>query len=236
MKAGNYYYITSLPMLGKPGDAPPISLADLLEHLADNPSARKAAATIFLLYDLLQREAVLCGEIKVIDPAILTLRQIRNEEPLPAYLTAVDEKNTKTVRIDNLWENYFRYAYGVAEEIGSRFLKEWISFEVSLRNALAVQRAKKLGLEPGPYLVASDLDETGEDFSGVLRDWAAAVNPLAGHKVLTLARWQWLANHDAWFSFENDELAAYAAKDMVLQQWYRLIAAGAEKAKADDSK
>jgi len=235
MNAGNYYYITSLPTLGKLGDVPPIGLVDLLEHLTDNHSAKKAAATIFLLYDIMQREAFLFGEIKVLAPSVLTLRQLKNEEPLPSYLPAVDEKHSRPIRIDNLWENYFRYAHAIAEEIGSRFLKEWIGFEVSLRNAIAEQRAKKLGLDAGPYLVASDLAETNEDFSGVLRDWASAVNPLAGHKVLTLARWQWLMNHDAWFSFENDELAAYAAKDMVLHQWYRLIAAGAEKAKADDS-
>jgi hypothetical protein len=235
MKAGNYYYITSLPTLGALGDTAPISPGEFLDRLAENNPARNVAAVIFLLNDLLQRESFLVAEIKTIEPVVLNERQIKNEEPLPAFLS-LEEKHTRMIRVDNLWENYFRYADRVAVENDSRFLKEWIGFEVSLRNTLATERAKRLGLDPGPYLVADDLQETSEDFSSVIREWASAVNPLAGHKVLTLARWQWLAGHDAWFSFENDELAAYAAKLMLLLQWHRLIAAGAEKASADDTK
>jgi hypothetical protein len=235
MKAGNYYYITALPTLGNLGDAPPITPGEVLNYFLENPPARALASALFLLDDLLQREAYLGGEIKTVEPIVLSDRQIKNEEPLPSYLVSDEIKTGRSIRADGLWESYFRYATGVAVEIGSRFLKEWVGFEVTLRNTLAAARAKRLGLEAEPYLVASDLEETSEDLSGVIREWASAPNPLAGHKILTLARWQWLAGHDAWFSFENDELAAYAARLMLLHEWHRLIAAGAEKSNAGDS-
>ena len=35
------------------------------------------------------------------------------------------------------------------------------------------------------------------------------------------ARWAWIERHDAWFSFSVDELLAYAARVMLLEQWRR---------------
>jgi hypothetical protein len=47
------------------------------------------------------------------------------------------------------------------------------------------------------------------------------------------ARWAWICEHDAWFSFSDDELAAYAAKLVLLEQWRRLIEAGEQKPVAE---
>jgi len=60
----------------------------------------------------------------------------------------------------------------------------------------------------------------------LLRAWTQASTPLAGLRVLIEARWAWLAEHDAWFSFRDDELAAYAVRLMLLEQWRRLAQAG----------
>lgn len=35
------------------------------------------------------------------------------------------------------------------------------------------------------------------------------------------ARWAWIERHDAWFSFAVDEMLAYAARVMLLEQWRR---------------
>jgi hypothetical protein len=235
MSGGNHYYITALPTLGNLGDAPPIRPNQLLSHLADHADARAVASVFFLLDDLLQREAFLGGEIKDIQPAVLNDRQIRNEEPLPPCLAEEGEEDGRSIRVDRLWDRYFHHADDVARTNRSPFLKEWIGYEVAMRNALAEERAKRLGLEPTHYMVATDLGQTDEDLSGVIRDWTAASTPLAGHKVLTLARFEWLMRHDAWFSFADDELAAYGAKLMLLHQWHRLMEADAGSVKAGES-
>jgi hypothetical protein len=45
---------------------------------------------------------------------------------------------------------------------------------------------------------------------------------LEGQKVLDRARWAWLDEHDRWFTFEDDELAAYAARLLLVNRWHRI--------------
>ena len=123
----------------------------------------------------------------------------------------------------------------MARRHGSVFLADWVGYEVALRNALAAARAKRLGLDENDYLVATDLAATDEDFTTLLSEWTAASTPLAGLRVLIAARWAWLAEHDAWFSFSDDELAAYAAKLMLLHQWRRLAEAGKDGPAAEET-
>jgi hypothetical protein len=224
--AGNFFYITALPNLGELGDKPGIKPAEMLSFLSEQPVLRSIASVIFLQDDLLQREAFLAGEEKAVGPIVLTMGQVQNQEPLPAELMTVSEADSsRAVSADTTWELYFHLAAKVARETNNDFLTQWVRHEVSLRNAIVVERSKRLGLDPSRYLVATELGEPGADFRGVIAEWSAASTPLAGHRALTLARWQWLKENDAWFTFENDELAAYAAKLMLLHQWHRLIEA-----------
>lgn len=226
MATGNFFYITALPNLGELGEKPGISPAEMLSFLSDQPVLRSIASVIFLQNDLLEREAFLAGEEKAVAPVVLTQGQVQNQEPLPGELGEVSEEEASgRISADITWDLYFHRAARVARETGSEFLARWVRYEVSLRNAIVVERSKRLGLDASRYVVARELGESGEDFRGVIAEWSAASTPLAGHRVLTQARWQWLKENDAWFTFENDELAAYAAKLMLLHQWHRLIEA-----------
>jgi hypothetical protein len=222
MRSDRISYITALSAPGELGSTPPTDSARLLEHLAPLPTARELVAALFLFDDLLQREAFLAGELQVVQPTVLTVAQVRNEAPLPAYLAVPTESGSLVSRVDGLWEAAYRHADRVARKYGSVFLREWVAYEVALRNALAGARAKRLGLEEAHYLVAADLADQRVEFTSVLGEWTAAKTPLAGLQVLIRARWAWLDEHDAWFSFRDDELAAYAARLMLLQQWKRV--------------
>ena len=57
--------------------------------------------------------------------------------------------------------------------------------------------------------------------SAGISEWESATTPLAGLRVVMRARWSWIDQHDAWFSFSVDELLAYAARVMLLEQWCR---------------
>jgi len=222
MVANNYYRVSALPALGDLGTPPPISLADLREHLAEPGRAQALVEAILLADDLMQREAFLASEIREVVPAVLTAAQVRGDEPLPDHLAPADEPTPPRVASDAVWAAYFRHAAGVADRLASPFLAEWIAEEVALRNALAAARARALGLESAPYLVAADLGRSDEDFTAVLSEWSAAADPLTGLRVLDRVRWTWLVEHDGWFSFADDELAAYAAKLILLVRWQRL--------------
>lgn len=220
----NEYLLSALPALGELGQAPPITSVDLLAHV--QPFARPHAIiqAVLLSDDLLQRQAVLAGEIDEPSPAVLSAEQLREEAPLPDYLLALPAHETAThvMGDDQLWEAYFRCVAKVAAECRCRFLAEWVGFEVGLRNALAESRARALDLNVEGYLVATDLASDTDTFVDVLNEWSTAATPLAGLRVLDQARWAWLEDHDAWFTFRDDELAAYAVRLMLLTRWHRL--------------
>lgn len=228
MAGENLYLITSLPPLGELGTPPPMTASELTDHVGDAAGVKALVEVIYLAGDLIQREAHLAGELRELSPVVLTLAQVQNEEPLPAFLPSEQDQqapSTTGIAADRLWEAYFRHAEKVARRRNNAFLAAWIAYEVALRNALASARAKALGLEPADYLIAKDLGNTEYDFDGVISEWSAAPNALAGVKVLDQARWNWLTEHDAWFTFADDELAAYATKLALLHRWHRLTQA-----------
>lgn len=219
----NYFLLSALPSLGELGSVPPISPAALLEKSAECGSTATAQLhMLFLSADLLQREAYLAGEIKEVEGLYLTVQQIRNEAPLPAFLEPSREEQEASGRlpVDHIWEAYFRETARFSRK-GS-FLALWVGYEVALRNALATARAKALNLDPADWLVAPDLAAENLDFSSVMSEWSNAGTPAAGLKVLDTARWQWTAAHDDWFAFSDDEVTSYGAKLMLLERWHRL--------------
>jgi hypothetical protein len=222
MAGDNYYLMSALPGLGDLGSLPPMSLARLLEQVIDCEGNHVVLEALLLSDDLLQRQALLSNEIDQAEPAVLSAAQARDEEPLPDYLEPASEDISGQNTIDALWNTYYHYAAGVAENQKNSFLQKWIEYEVGLRNALVVARAKALNLDSQDYLVAEELGSAKEDFSNLIAEWAAASDPVAGLKVLDAARWQWLWENDGWFTFKDDELAAYGAKLMLIQRWYRL--------------
>lgn len=225
MKATARYHVTALPTLGELGSKPPITLGELRERFVDQAWACEPVDAILLLDDLIQRESFLAGESEEIDPAVLTHDQVRNEAPLPDVLheDARDTTETTTsLEVDRLWNTYFYYVVALSHRMQCPFLREWARFEVGLRNALAVARAEQLGLAGEDYRVAPDFEEADEDLSDIVGEWTRAENPLSGYRLLIRARWDWTHDHEQWFSFRVDELAAYAVKLMLLHQAYRL--------------
>lgn len=223
----NTYLLTLLPTLGGFGTQPPVGPSELLEMSDGMPRAQRLIRAIFLGDDLLLREAVLAGEVDQPEPVVLTEEQVRDQAPLPEVFQEEQQTGaTRRIAADVLWESYYRYLDRVAAETGNSFLRDWVGFEVGLRNALASQRAKTLNLDPLGYLVAQELTESDlSPYDSVLGEWSAAPDPLTALKALDRARWQWMQDHDAWFSFSDDEIAAYATKLMLLMRWNRLESA-----------
>lgn len=229
MPVSNYYFVTALPFLSDMAVETPMSLADLLEHVSPQPDAYAIVQTLLLSDDLMQRDSFLAGKLNSPTPAVLTEAQVRNESPLPEYLAGpfiAEPAETKPYKLtDAVWEAYFSYAARIAEKYSCGFLKHWVGFEVAMRNVLAAARASALGLDPKEYLTAADLADKEEKFDDLLSEWVSAADPLAGLKLLDHARWNWIQANEGYFSFSNDELAAYAAKLILVCRWNRLTKA-----------
>lgn len=213
-----YFFMTSLPGLPALGEAPPVSLRELMERSRDLSEVRRVVGTVLLEHDLMLRQAVLSGERKDVEPVVLTVAQARGEEPLPDFL-AGEATRPRPIGEDATWEAYFRHAAQQADGQGCPFLRQWASFEVTLRNALVEARAKTLELVSDEYLVAPELSGDEADVAAIVSRWSTAANPLDGQRVLDQGRWDWLARQGGWFTFRVDETAAYARGLVLLHRW-----------------
>jgi hypothetical protein len=221
MMAGHNYYLAAvLPSLGDLGSTPPVAPTDLVRHIQGLPVQALVEAVV-LSDDLHQRDAFLAGELLRPEPAVLTRAQTRGEAPLPDFLITGVPEDAGRLFVDGTWAAYFRYASALARRRGG-LLARWVASEIWLRNALATDRAKALGLDVEPRLVTPELGTEEPEMEGVISEWSAAATPLAGLRVLLRARWQWLVQREAWFTFHDDEMIAYAAKLILLHRWYRL--------------
>ena len=231
MSADTTYLLTSLPTLGRLGDSPEITPPELVAHVADSADAQALVEAVILSDDLLQRDGIIAGELTEPQPVVLTAEQLSGEAPLPETLVEAEDSSAPThIAADSVWAAYFRHAADTAKRYRCAFLAEWVGYEVAVRNALAEARARSLDLAPERYLVVEDLADLSVDLDGLLREWSAARDPLAGLKLLDEARWHWLDENDRWFTFSCDELAAYAARLMLLNRWIRLSEPEAETA------
>ena len=217
-----YYLLSALPQLGELGEAPPIEASDFIALLQGSEKPLRVAQAVLLSDDLLQREAFVTGEVDSPETAVLTTEQARDEAPLPDFLQPTESIPRKIVA-DAIWEQYFRFAADIGNH-HSCLLSDWVSFEVTLRNQIALTRAQSLGLEGQDYVVAGSLENEHDNFSTLVSEWSAAMgkSPLAAQRVLDTVRWEWLGQRDAYFSFTIDELVVYAARLMLTRRWHRL--------------
>jgi hypothetical protein len=223
------YLLSMLPGLDTWNAPVPVSKQVLLERVADAHGPVQTVQLLLLMDDLLQREALLAQEMEPdqADLAVLDLGQDGSAPVLPAALLPEggDAQENARVAVDELWSRFFVHAAKVGHRRGSRFVQAWVAFEVGLRNALAGARAQALELDPLSYVVTPEVEDRANDFTGVLSAWSTAMNPHAGLEVLHKARWDWLEEHGKWYSFNADEIEAYAAKLILLHRWRRLTAA-----------
>lgn len=220
MPIENYYILTSLPAL-EPEAIPAITAVELRDKVEISRTAAEIIRAIILGDDLLKMQAIQSEELEDAETSVLTEAQVKGEDTLPDFLQSPDEPERK-VPVDSSWENYFKYAAETAERYNSNFLKKWVDFEVSLRNALVAARAKKLGFDAHEFTVAPQFYDDKYDFDALMNDWISAANPLAGFEILDNARWRWVNENERWFSFSDDELAAYAVKLLLLSRKYRI--------------
>lgn len=223
----NLYLTSTLPALMSFGSAPPINRQHLFALVTAAEGPVDIVRLLLLGGDLLQREAVLSEEItpEQLDTVVLSMDDTKSGSSISELFGAEPmdrlEPEQDRVAADQIWARYFYRALRISRDTRSEFLHAWVELEVGLRNALVEQRARILNLDPGPYLVAPELAGQDISFEAVLQEWSAAENPLLGQKALDRFRWDWLTEHEEWFSFSDDEIAAYTAKLMLLIRWQR---------------
>jgi len=214
-----HFLLSFLPSLPELGGRPLVTPAELRELARGDGIAAGVVDAVLLEADLLARESALAVEADRPEGVVLSNEQVRGEAPLPEPLDA--DPATRRVPADAVWEAYYRHAARVAARGGGAFLRAWVGFSVALRNGIARERARTLELDPAEYLVAEDLaDHT--DVTDIVTAWAAAPDPLRALRAMDEARLAWADDRAGYFSFALDEVAAYAARLLLVTRWDRL--------------
>lgn len=231
MARSYYFLLTSLPGLPELGEPPPMPLREFRARVLDEPSLAPSVDALLLEHDLLTRQAALAGEVRLPEGVVLSDGQVAGEEPLPEFL--IDPARPgRRIPSDLTWEAYFRYLHKMGAGSGSKFLRRWAGFEVGLRNALALARARTLGLDALEYLVAPEISDPNAEAitNEAVAAWQQAAEPLAALRALDQRRRRWIDDNAGYFTFAADEVLAYAAKLMLVDRWRRIARGPADDA------
>ena len=221
MMSKRYYFIlTALPELPELGQPAPLTLAEFRQLIIDEGPEAILVDAVLLEEDLTMREAVLTGEIDHADGIVLTNEQVMGREELPDFLQAEPDRHYR-IATDATWWNYYNYVNDLAQAHNNAFLRDFVGFEVNLRNALAQARAEKLGLQVSDYIVAQDLGQD-QNVSEILSAWSTAPTPIKAMQVLDQHRRKWLDDNAGYYNFGIDEILSYARTLILVSRWQRL--------------
>ncbi len=113
------------------------------------------------------------------------------------------------------------------EARGFSSLKQWVGFEVALRNELARSRAARKKIDPLKFLRPGDF--TQAQISHVALTALRSTSILEAEKILDQARWDFLEDLSRGHYFDFDALLVYGLKLKILERWDKIQKADKEK-------
>jgi len=221
-----YYRLLSMvPPLPEVPGPPPVPLGELIElyqQELDEKDQRLALALLAFL-DCRNLESALLGREMFDTRAPLPREAFEDRLQLPEYMARFLEAHDNdalghTYPFDALWWGYFVHLVELADSSGSVFLKEWVRFDVGLRDALARQRAEALGAK-GDERATGAVDGEAESFAELLSALPEASDPMERERVLDRARLERIDACQGISTFSTDAALAYLAASMILDRW-----------------
>jgi len=105
-------------------------------------------------------------------------------------------------------------------------LKEWVNFEVALRNELVRARASRKKIEPLKFLRLPDSAQAWISHIAMLAYRSTLI--LEAEKILDQARWNFLEDLSQGHYFDFDYLLIYGLKLKILERWEAIQTADKE--------
>jgi hypothetical protein len=214
-----------VPPLPETPDAPPIALEELIEIYEQDLSAADQPLALALLgfLDCKNVEAHLQQHDVFDRRAPLSLEALDDKRDLPEYLQEFLEVYeagaiSDSYPFDALWRAYFTHLVELAEQHRSSLLRDWASFEITLRDALARQRAEALGLKADLRSSGVAVDG-GDNHASLLSTLAEASDPMERERLLDRARLSKLESISGIDPFSTDAALAYLAAILILDRW-----------------
>jgi hypothetical protein len=105
-------------------------------------------------------------------------------------------------------------------------LKEWVNFEVALRNELVRARASRKKIDPSKFLRLPDSPQAWISHIAMLAYRCTSI--LEAERILDQARWNFLEDLSQGHYFDFDYLLIYGLKLKILERWEAIQTADKE--------
>jgi vacuolar-type H+-ATPase subunit C/Vma6 len=225
---GKYYFLASVvsAMPGSLGDKLPIPFADISTLVQRNtePEDIPLVRALLMSIDVSNVEAIYQGRDIFTPGGTLSREEIDLKQSLPLFIrTFLEDKERGSRRpylYDGLWEGYYAYAYSLGQERGCRFLTDYLTWDIGLRNHLVVLRAREKGGEGEentllPHVGAGEL-------SNVLIQVKGQKNPLWAERVLDEERLKQVFHCEGSDPFSLDAILALLERARIFSRWERM--------------
>jgi len=216
-----YRLMTLLPPLPAAPERPPCAVGDLIELCADELDGRALlqVRTLLGILDCRNLEAFLQGSDAFDDRALLTRASFEARTDLPDYaLSCLKENDSTEISPESGWQVYFAHVLEVAEQTGSRFLRQWATSELGLRSQLVEYRVQSMvsGRDrPAPEVVV----EPPDGVTPLLSALQSEPDPMERERLLDRWRLDHLHDMSGVDAFSLDSVLAYVAATLVLDRW-----------------
>jgi hypothetical protein len=225
---GKYYFLTSvLPAMPVSlGDKPALSFPEISRMVQRNiePEDAPLSNALLMMIDVSNFEAVHQERHVFFEGGTLTRQEIEHKQNLPLFIQAfLDEKDRGVRRpylFDALWEGYYGYVYSLGQELDCRFLVDYISWDISLRNQLVMLRSKEGAREADDYLLLPHIG--GHDLSGLLAQVKNQKNPLLAERVLDEERLKHVFHCEGIDPFSVDAVLAALERARIFDRWEKM--------------
>ncbi|TFG35297.1 MAG: DUF2764 family protein [Nitrospirales bacterium] len=230
MNIGSYYFLARCfpPVPLSLGEKVPVSFSEICGLVLRNiePGDEPLVRCSLMAVDTANTEYFLQGQDVFLPGGYLTREEIEGKRNLPSFLRAFFENRDRKVRrgyvYDDLWESYYGYAYSLAGELNCRFLMDYLSWEIGLRNSLVGLRARERAEEAEDYRIL--VQAGGHDFSSIISQLKTQQNPLSAERFLDEERLKQIFHCEGPDPFSRDAILGTMEKARIYSRWEKLNA------------
>jgi hypothetical protein len=222
-----YFLASSLPSMPSAlGERLAMPFPEVCQLILRNiePGDEPLVRACLLAIDTANAEFFLKGQDVFLTGGILAREEIEGKRGLPSFMKTFFEDRDRGVRrgygYDNLWEGYYGYAYSLAGELNCRFLIDYLSWEIGLRNSLVGLRARVRGEEAEDYQVM--VRAGGYDHSATISQLKMQQNPLNAEQFLDGERLKRIYHCEGPDPFSRDSILGSLERAKIYSRWEKL--------------
>jgi len=225
---GDYYFLTCLlpPLPLTLGDktAMPFPEVSRIVRRHVNPSHDSLLQAWLSVIDAANWESLEQGLDFFVEGGALTREEIETRKNLPPFIRQFMADRERGIRRPHIYDRLWEICYGAllarAEEEGCRFLIDYASWEIDLRNRLTALRLRERDVNAADYTLMTGI--RSYDFTALLAQLEAEKNPLEAERLLDTERLKWIFHCQGADPFALDAVLAYLARAANYSRWEKM--------------